>query len=986
VETNTEISSKTARGECTFSRRHGVTQEQLSELKERFPSWEFKFGDGPVHPHAIGACERAITEQILYQRICKKYGEDVRITDIGGNANRHLQAGRPNVHSCNPVLSAADAVRRHPDNYASGANYCSMTAGECTDNPDVYLSIHSLYYLTPKQVLEFIGRATKKRFYGVAHAFDKLYGHLHVVDGVPESTYEAFWNGKEMMVHMGVAGNHTGYTHPISSWLQETNYFEYGGEAMAWTSTPMGDSFLYEFVTAKTGLQPENTRPLSLCESLNRKDHYGAVEGMVAYGDQAELTPMMARLRITTGTTISFGSFCVTLSKKSTYALVPKDLIVNVGNQMVGLPRNEKTLTTCINKMRASVAKMNIPEHMKMYCLTYGSAYAFVYSLKDEVAAFNNLCKPAWQRAYNTAKNAMALGRLSFFSTTASMDERPSCFPWVCGMGSIAANEAACARRSVAETMRDAYAREYVTPASETPFETRDAWPDGLPGYESQMPLSQMKPGSRLKDGGQDDTREYPPQLKVNCPVFTPIQAVVPNPSKNNELRALVNRALVDTVKEDPALWKLVHMHAKTLSRQFDWITEEYDVLFKNWNAKFPDTQRRRNLEAYVNIRQRGLSPKDLVMKMFVKREVTLKTGDELEDFDPRAIQGCTDEMNVSYGPFIWACSKRLCLEWNLENRICYTSGLTAEQVGLWRADFEGQDELTIIELDESRYDAHQGRGAYGCSAVLKHACGIRNYELPREVEARCYEKHGRSKFFSYRVPGTMASGKADTSVSNSFMNGTKLDFLLQKFGFTISEYRMLVNGDDSLVVISRSLTKKRTQELQEFLIAQNKALGFRTKCKVRTEWHHVEYCSGLFWPTADGFVLGPKIGRRLPKLGFGLRELSPSEVTSMISGMTNDLAHLPVLSVYLDKCISLAQKLKIEKKNKKAYVDKEAQYKWTCSKKHQRSNATEEFFTARYGFSVDLCESSLRDALAPLQSLTECVHYPMMEIFKVDL
>jgi hypothetical protein len=961
-----ELSSE--RSNRIFSRGHSLTKDQLAALTARHPDWVFKFGNGSLHPHPLGATERAISEQLVVEEITRKYGAGCFIVDIGGNANRHARAGRSNIHSCNPIISAADAVRRHPDNYDQGAAYCNLRTQDCPLIPDVYIAIHSLYYLSKEDILRFVLESKKNRLYAVVHCFTNLYGSFHTVNDVPESTYETFYDGESLNVHMRVHGNHTGYTHSACGWLFETNYYSDGQFAMAWTSTPVGDSYIIEFVATIPGLAQETARDMPLCTSLNRADHYGRVDGIRSYGDQAEFAPTLQALSITTGMTISCGPFTLTTLTSKKHILIPKDLVVHVSNDIIGLERNEKTLAMCVGRMRTALKKFNVPASMKKDCLTYGSAFAFIHNLDDELAAFNALCTSPMTKLYARLSNALSLGPLGCCSPTAEVNYENK-------------------RQTTANMMAKLYSISHTTPPIKGSFDARVAWPKGLPGYESQMPLSTIKAGAHISDYGEPDTKVYAPQLHVNAPIFTPIQAVVPNPSKNNEEKALVNRALVETYEEDPALWNEVHAHAKRLTRHFDEITAPFDSLFKLWVAKFPKAQRSRLETAYVTVKRRGLLTSDLIMKMFVKREVTLKSGESVEDFDPRAIQACTDELNAAYGPFIWACSKRLCAEWCLGERICYTSGMTAEAIGSWRKDFDGSDQLTIIELDESRYDAHQGRGMVRCSQVLKYACGIANYDLPSEVEGRTYLKSGRSRHFSYRVPGTMTSGKADTSVSNSFGNGVKLDYLLQKFGFKTSEYRMLVNGDDSLVVVDKSLSAARTLELQNFLVDENKKLGFKTKCKVRTEWHEVEYCSGLFWPVADGYVLGPKIGRRLPKLGFGITALAPSQVASMVEGMANDLSHIPVLSVYYKACVKLLPTLKLDKKKKqKEYVDKEAKYKWACAKKHQRTADTDVFFHARYKFSADLCEESLQETLDDLRTMTDCVHYPMMAAFEIDL
>jgi len=947
-----------------FSRSHGVTEKQQAELAARFPDWDFKFGSGAIHPHAVGATERAITEQLLYERISKKYGSGVRITDIGGNANRHFTAGRANVHSCNPVLSAADAVRRHPDNYLAGAKYCNQPAADCTLSTDVYLAIHAIYYLTKDEVLSLLHRSGKKRLYATAHEFTSLYGEMHIVDGAAESKYEVFIDRDEMKVHMRVDGNHTGYTHNASLWLNETNYFSAKGKAMAWSSSKIGDTFLYEFVEAPLGMQPELAHSMPLCDSLNRRDHYGPTDGMVSYGDQAELRPTLAKISLTHQRIVSFGPFAISFSKGRSAVLVPKDIIVHVGNQMVGKERNEKTFQSCIHLMRCALKKFGVPETMKSVCLTYGSAMAFVYSLKDEIYAFNNLQKPMYKRMFASLSSALTFQDLL-----------------CCSLGT-AVN--ITDRAETARTAQVSYDLNKVTPVIVGSFDTQVAWPDGLPGVETSLPIQPMADGSSLAEIAETDPREdYPPQFHVNCPVFTPIQVVVPTPSKNNEYRALANRALVATPKEDAASWRAVHDCARNHAKIVNPVVDPYDTLFLAWNAKFPESVQKLNRVAYADILERGLTRHDLKMKMFVKRELTLKTGEAFEDFDPRAIQGCSAEMNVGYGPFIWHLSKNLCAAWHADFRICYTSGMTAEGVGKWRAQFGDDEDLTIIELDESRYDAHQAMGAHRCSQILKTAGGIDDYDYPKFVESNIYRKQGTSKHFRYQVDGTMTSGKADTSLANSFLNGCKLDALLQRYGFKEGEYRMLVNGDDSLVVVSRSLTEMRRDALKKFLVRENKLLGFSTKCKIRSDWHEVEYCSGLFWPVADGYVLGPKIGRRLPKLGFGLRRLSNPEVKSMVTGMQRELGHIPILSQYAKTCAKFTKAFKA--KPGIAYFDKEAAYKNQVAVDHKTSNATAVFFEARYGVSLTICEQSMDDCLGDLQALTDCVHYPMMHVFAID-
>lgn len=488
-----------------FERRHGVTEDQLSKLKDTFPSWEFIFGNEALHPHPLGATERAITEQYVIEEITRKFGRDMLIVDIGGNANRHARSGRTNIHSCNPIISAADAVRRSPDSYVADAVYCNRRTRDCPIIPDVYIAIHSLYYLSQHEVLRCVLEARKHRLYATVHDFSRLYGSFHVNKGKAESTYEAFYDHQdELKVHMKVHGNHTGYTHSACSWLYRTNYFTDGQFAMAWTSIPIGDTFVFEFVEAPLGLTAENLQPMPLCESLNRNDHYGPVDGMVCHGDRAELSPTLETLKIDRGTTVSYGSFTVTTVSRTQHVLVPKDLIVYVSNDLIGLERNDKTLIRCINTMRVCLKTYKVPESMKTNCLTYGAAFAFVLNLNDEITAFNSLCRSPLSRLYARLKSSLSLSPLGCCEATADV--------------SVAKH-----REENASMLAKMYANDFKTPAIVGSFDARKAWPKGLPGYESEMSLAEMKSGARIHDKGLDDLKVYNPQLQVNCPIFTPI-------------------------------------------------------------------------------------------------------------------------------------------------------------------------------------------------------------------------------------------------------------------------------------------------------------------------------------------------------------------------------------------------------------------------------------------------------------------------------
>jgi len=946
-------------GDNCFSRRHGVSDGVLDVLQKTFRGWKFQFGPGMEHAHPIGATERAICEELACREIKRMYGDKVNITDIGGNANRHLSAGRSNIHSCNPLLSSSDAVRRRPENYLKGANYCDNTAQNCQFRPDVYLSVHSLYYLSQNDILKLIHNSSKGVMYAVLHRFDNVYGGLHFDGKNYESKYSMFVEDNKVKVHMTVKGNCVGYTHDPCLWIN-SNYYQSEDKAIAWDGQPIGDSWLYRFVIAKPNLSPDRAKEMSLVNSLDRNDHYGSVDGVLSFGDQATLKPVLGFLKLKKAEFVSFGSFTAMYSSSSVVTLIPKDLVKQVALDMVGRPRDSTTLRLCIDKMKSYLKKMDMPVDIKITCATYGSALAFLYSIKDEILAFNNLCLPVHKRLYVKLRNALTL-------------EDFVC----CSKATLAQIDAEL--DSSQETVTSYNSDRTSVPT--TSFDAHAAWPKGLPGYESNMELKTMKESAWIKPHDDDsDDKVYGPQFHANCVTFSNLIPLVPNPSKNNEEKALINRALVATLPENADAWARVHAHAQRLVKDVEPVEGNYDCLFMEWNTKFPKPKQQQYLDAYCQIKADGLKNTDYLTEMFVKRELTLKGGPVVDEFDPRAIQGCSDKVNVAYGPFIWRASKQLNNLWNSGERIFYASGHTAEELGEWRLQFDSDSDVTIVELDESRYDAHQGVGCHELGGVFKRATGIESYKYANDVEKHIYRTKGRSKFFKFGVDGTMSSGRQDTSCSNTFVNGSKLDCFLQDYGFNKSDYKMVVNGDDSLVVIRKSMCASMRDTLCKYLTGRNHELGFSSKCKVRTEWYDVEFCSSLFWPVSGGYVLGPKIGRRLPKIGFNLNELDPLDIEGMLIGLAIDASYIPVLFEYITVCQKLVNKNK--KSKNRRYIDKEAIYKIRATSPHTATQDTDVFFEQRYGIDARFAREVMCQTMATARVLTSCVDFPLMEVF----
>lgn len=932
-------------------------------LQQNHPGWTFEFGNEGIHPHPISATERAITEELMYRDIMKTF-PNANITDIGGNPNRHVACGRTNIHSCCPTLDGVDAVRRlcytmHPE-----AKYCNNKAENCRYRPDVYMSVHSLYYLSRDDILNLLLRSKTSVLYATLHRYDDIYGN----DPHGESRYQYVGDGNKLCVSVSVNGNLRPYTHPTMEWLTDSYYdSENSDYAMAWDANQINQTWIFKFIIAKKGMAPSRNPAMTLVTSLNRNDHYGAVQGIASLDDEQSLKPALEVMKLNNKKVQSFGRFMwLSTTTKTEYILIPKTIVQQVALKMVGVSRDKAGLKKCIREMQNAInsSRVSLPIDIKLNCAIYGSSLAFVMHLENEVVSFSRLCLPKHRKLAKALDNVMN-------------------FDWMFGL--------MCCRG-----MRDpeleplsvsSYNRDRVSePCS--PYNARKHWPTGLPGYESNKTLKTIRPKATIKNGSTDKQEDRTGQAYPVAIGFSECIPRFPYSSHNNETIGLCNRALMKVPKPDPNAWtELIESTDFNVVDFSCWPSTESDW-FDEWNENYPRNQQKRHNTAKELLDRDGLLPADFQRKAFAKREASIKGVENVVDFDPRIIQAATDKYNVALGPWMRVFGKLLAKSWNKNERICYTSGLTGEDLGMWRAQFQ-EDDVTIIEIDHSRYDAHQGKESIEFEKKFYAAAGAGDYPdvwtaLGGGSVTSGYSMHGAK----YRVNYTRRSGDANTSCGNSIVNGTTADYVLRKALSLIGKQhlhkhmRMVVLGDDNLIVLPGTMTSDTQSLLRREMMSAYLSLGYEITMKVHTEWHDAEFCSSLFWPVRDGFILGPKIGRRLPKLGWSLSDLKPGEIKGMLLGAHNELHCIPVLRHYAPKCLNYLKYTK-----KRDHNPKEAKYKTTIVEKHQMTDDTKAFFYERYGLSCDEVEEEFKTALNNATSLTTVVSFSrLIDLMLIDV
>jgi hypothetical protein len=319
-------------------------------------------------------------------------------------------------------------------------------------------------------------------------------------------------------------------------------------------------------------------------------------------------------------------------------------------------------------------------------------------------------------------------------------------------------------------------------------------------------------------------------------------------------------------------------------------------------------------------------------MKSFVKREKAVWVAGCYtfkRDPVPRLIQGRSVDVKVATGPFTWAYGKSLCKLYAADTDYVYASGVSAEDLGkvLERHPDQGPNGYNWVAFDCKRWDSTVGPSPTLCLWREYKKCGA-----PKNCIDTFRDRHKRRfgktrSGITYSRFAQVSSGDGDTSAGNTRIHLV----MLENCGAVKAA---IVHGDDSCVY---------TNDV-EAVSHHYRVGGFNP-----VPSQDFDFCSALFWPTEDGLVLGPKIGRLLAKTFTSTHHFSPSKHLEWLRGVCLGLdvscSYIPILRALIPRLLHLCG-------DGKVWCQDSYDYKTRAAARHGLCEETWIFMQHRYDLS----------------------------------
>lgn len=242
-----------------------------------------------------------------------------------------------------------------------------------------------------------------------------------------------------------------------------------------------------------------------------------------------------------------------------------------------------------------------------------------------------------------------------------------------------------------------------------------------------------------------------------------------------------------------------------------------------------PPSKRKLYAQAAQSLQTRPLRHKDFQISMFIKNE---RMSDPNKA--PRCIQSYSPRYNLVFQQYLRPIEK-----WFKSmgfDTVMTTKGMNQqEQARLLTSQSQRFNDPVYLLADHSRFDSRQHTLWLEEEKKYNIAFHDNDPKFAELYDVQINRKIGTSRNGTkYTVVGTRMSGAPNTSHGNCTTNYAILAYWLNKS--LINKYRIIVNGDDSVIIIEREDKHLLNNKLLD-------ELGFATKVEIVEELAQVSFC-----------------------------------------------------------------------------------------------------------------------------------------------
>jgi hypothetical protein len=446
----------------------------------------------------------------------------------------------------------------------------------------------------------------------------------------------------------------------------------------------------------------------------------------------------------------------------------------------------------------------------------------------------------------------------------------------------------------------------------------------------------------------------------------------------HNDLVAVRNRGICKRSRASPGWWRTIGRY-----RMFALFGRLWPVIatpYEDWVSRYPGSKQRQLRAALGDVVTDYYYA--VKRKAFTKMECAEKRADidvdepygTIVGYDPRLIQGCYPIYVNATGPFAHAFSKACKGE---HGDTTYGPGLNAEALDEWleMAEMSFNEPVAYMDSDAVRLDASVEAECVSVTTELYGYLGADD-EAMRMFEADVITHGATSHGVTYRVPGTVPSGKTTTTCGNTASVITVVEEALQDI-----PHKAIVAGDDAAILVPLRLVVGARQAL----LKTGCDAGFEFKIKASRIRVDMEFCSGRWWPAATraGFAFGPKPGKLLPKLFFASSRNSVGSryhgyCQAICIGMLPTVSHLPVAYEFVQQVSKITNGYHMHKVMRERLVNRDLQ---NVRRSHpvQPSPEIWEAYTHVYGISQGECQQAIA-RIREVEAIPDLVQHPIFD------